>query len=180
MANDNTPFGLKPETSFKGSVKRERYDLAAGSTKIFIYDPAMIQAAGNVTIGGTSGQLVGAFCGFEDPDGMPQSFYPGDSSTGWKAFVADDPAQEFLIQEDSVGGAMALADVGLNANLASGTGNETTGVSKYTLDSSSKATTSTLQLRILRFLEGAGNEVGNYAKWVVRINNHFHAQTTGI
>jgi len=180
MANDNTPFGLKPETSFKGSVKRERYDLAAGTTKIFLYDPALIQAAGTVNIGGVTGQLLGSFVGFEDADGMPQSFYPGDSSTGWKALVADDPTQEFLIQEDSVGGAMALADVGLNANLVAGTGREDTGVSTYQLDSSTKATTSALQLRILRFLECANNDVGNYAKWVVRINNHFHAQTTGI
>lgn len=180
MANDNTPFGLKPETSPYGSVKRERYNLAAGTVKIFLYDPAKILADGTADLGGVTGQLLGSFVGFEDDAGVPQSFYPGGSKAGWKALVADDPAQEFLIQEDSVGGAMALADVGLNANLAPGTGAEMTGVSAYLLDSSSKATTSTLQLRILRFLEAAGNEVGNYAKWVVRINNHFHAQTTGI
>jgi hypothetical protein len=68
------------------------------------------------------------------------------------------------------GGALAAVDVGLNADLASGSGSAYTRRSGFVLDTSTKNTTNTLQMRILGFTQRADNEIGANAKVLVRIN----------
>lgn len=177
MANVDGAFGLMPEQK---DAKVTKYTVKAGTSKIHIGTPVLMDAAGTVDIGGVTGNLVGVAMGFFDGDGVPQSYYPGDSDTTYTVMVADDPTQEFIVQEDSVGGALALTDIGLNTDCVAGTGNDSTGKSAWELDSSKAATTNTLQLRILRLYDAPDNAVGDHAVWVVRINAHFHAQTTGI
>jgi len=55
-----------------------------------------------------------------------------------------------------------------------------TGYSGFQLDTSTKATTNTLQLRILGFVQRANNEIGANAKVLVGINLHQSRNTTGI
>jgi hypothetical protein len=93
------------------------------------------------------------------------------ASTDCYVLVADDPDLVFECQEDAVGGALAVADVGLNADMTSGSLSTVTGRSGFQLDTSTKATTATLQLRIVGFVQRVNNEVGNAnAKVLVRFN----------
>mgnify|MGYP000311167172 CR=1 FL=1 len=63
----------------------------------------------------------------------------------------------------------------INAN-----GSTITGLSGAQLDTSTKATTNTLNLRIHGFVQRADNEIGANAKVLVSINLHPFANTTGI
>lgn len=177
MANVDGAFGLQP---IQKDAKVTKYTVKAGTSKIHMGTPVLMDALGTVDIAAVTGNLVGVAMGFFDGDGFPQSYYPGDSDATYTVMVADDPTQEFIVQEDSVGGALALTDIGLNSDAAAGTGNDSTGRSAWELDSSKAATTNTLQLRILRLHDVLDNAVGDNAIWVVRINAHFQAQTTGI
>ena len=67
-----------------------------------------------------------------------------------------------------------------NADLVAGTGSTVTSQSGWQLQSSTLQTTNTLQLRIMRMLQETDNAVGNFAKWLVRINLHSVTHTTGI
>jgi uncharacterized protein YcfJ len=78
-----------------------------------------------------------------------------------------------VIQEDSVGGAIAAATGGMaNGNLVAGAGSTTTGMSGWQLQSSgvSSSANPTFQLRILSTLRGPDNAIGVNCKWVVRLN----------
>ena len=67
-----------------------------------------------------------------------------------------------------------------NANLVIGNCSTATGVSIAEIDSSSAATTATLQVRLLRLVQRPDNVAGNYAKWLVQINLHSLLYTTGV
>ena len=63
--------------------------------------------------------------------------------------------------------------------MVAGTGSTYSGQSGWQLQSSNLATTA-YQLRIVQLLQETGNSIGNYADWLVYINNHPWTQTTGI
>ena len=91
-------------------------------------------------------------------------------------YVADDPTLIFKIQEDAVGGAIAAASAGLNANWTSESGSTTTGQSTQELDSSDVATDTTGGLRIHRLIETPTNVRGATSapltQWEVIIVEH--------
>ena len=93
-------------------------------------------------------------------------------ATEIEAYVYDDPFQEFVIQADNGGAAIAAAQIGLNANLLAGSGNVFTGRSGWQLDTSTAATTATLAAKILGLSRDPENDFGNFAKVRVLINNH--------
>ncbi len=105
------------------------------------------------------------------------------ASTLGYILVSNDAAGLYIIQEDSVGGAIAAA-VAANAvgNLVAGALNTITGFSAYQLQSSSvtAAANPTYQLKIVGLSRGPGNAVGNYADWVVRINNSQYTGNSGV
>lgn len=196
MANANTPFGLLPYRDsagrpFTGQGKLY-YVPASDGTALYPGDPVIIAGSADAdgipsvtraTAAGGS-YLLGAVIAVEPTLGAGAN---GRDSTVYRAasteryvWVADDPNTEFLIQEDAVGGALAAADVGLNADLIAGTANATYGQSGWQLDTSTKATTNTLQLRILGFAQKVGNEIGANAKVRVKINLHSSNNLTGI
>jgi len=71
-------------------------------------------------------------------------------------------------QEDSVGGAIAAASEGLNAEVVVAAANTVTGLSQMTLDSSTVATTTSFAVRLLRPVPRIGNTVAsNYCRWFV-------------
>lgn len=187
MANVDSPFGLKPVRYFSGApyngAANRYYVPASDGTAIFIGDavslagsadadgvPSVAQAAAGATI-------IGVVVGVE--------FVTRDSTTYREAsteryvMVADDPGLEFLAQEDSVGGDLAVANVGNNVDLVVGAGNTTTGLSGMELDSST-AGTGTAQVRLVRLWQAADNEIGTNAKWLVRIVEHRNATVTGV
>jgi len=84
--------------------------------------------------------------------------------------VLDDPSQTFLVQAD---GNVTQANLGKNADpTASTTGSTVNGISAGSLSSASIAKTAALTFKILGLYQAPGNDLGNYAVVVVKLNQH--------
>lgn len=188
MANPNAPFGLKPiRSAFSGPYNdgAQPYAAAAGDATVIRYgDPVTLTGAATAdgvpivalsTAGGTTNFITGVAVGFR-PLGATEWLGYRPASTAYEVLVEDNPNAEFLIREDAVGGAVAVASVGLNAQLVFGTA--TGNISAAMLDSSTAATTATHQLRIMGLWQAPDNAQGDYAVWRVRLNMHTHAPAT--
>ena len=110
------------------------------------------------------------------PNGTSYNSGPLPASTEAVLLVIDDPKTKFNIE---CNGTLAAADIGLNANItASTTGSSYTGISNATLDLSTKASTATLQLKILGLADYENNELGASAVVEVMINNSTEASAS--
>ena len=195
MANIDAAFGLRPIAKVGsapgGTTGTTKYSIADNqSTAIFTGDPVKYKNDGTVEVATAGDAIVGVFmgCFYTDPttkkptfrDHFPASLSPGDA----KAFVADDPDQLFIAQQDSVSANAVAADLNLNANLVFGAGSTTTGMSGVEIDSDSKNTTATLQVRLIDFYDVPSNDAtANNSILVVKINNHqlgSHTGTAGV
>lgn len=187
MPNANLPLGLVPRryrngAPFVGPLRRY-YVPASDSTALFIGDPVIIAGSADArgtpsctrATAGSAGRITGVVCGIANDPAVPASNdmlelgYRPASTEGY-VLVCDDPNVLYEIQEDSVGGALAATSVGLNADLIAATGSTYTRASGFMLDSSTAATTATLQVRIVQLEQREDNEIGANAKWLVAIN----------
>lgn len=91
------------------------------------------------------------------------------ASTAGTVLVCFDPHATYEV--DVVNGPLVVADVSLNADLVATASTLSGGLSQsnMTLNATGKATTSTLQFRILKILVGSDGVLGSRA--LVRINN---------
>jgi len=204
MANTNGAFGLRPvgkvgqNTNSTGATE---YRIAAANTNaIYQGSPVIPLAAGVIDIvgaaaGGSVG-LLGVFAGCEyvsstTGETIFSNNWPGsgaDSNFPVKAFVYDDPMQQFVIATSNVvAGADTEAEVRAaifaNANFADGDAGVTaTGLSSATLDLNTIADTAALQLRIMGIQEDPENADFTVAgiPVIVRLNNHFNSANGGI
>jgi len=201
MANSNGAFGLRPigkVGSGVNSTGTTEYRIASdNSNAIFQGSPVIPLAAGVIDIvgaaaGGTVG-LVGVFYGCEYVSSTTgevifSNTYPGsgaDSNFPVKAFVYDDPMQQFVIASDAslTSEATARAAVFANANFSSGTsGSTTTGMSSAALAVSTIATTANLNLRIMGIVDDVENAdfASSGIGVIVRLNNHFNSPNGAI
>lgn len=191
----NAPWGLKPVRYADGSPWNggfNKYNIAdTYSTSIFMYDPVATLADGTIGIGVAGSACRGIFlgCEYTAADGTYKfsPYWPASTAilTGTTALakVADDPNLVFDMQETNgsgaAGTALALADRGLNINFYLGTGTTATGMSGASINNVSKATTATLNLKILDLSPREGNVVGSFANWLVAWNNHQFKGGTG-
>lgn len=187
MANLSNVRGLVPKRLRNGAPfvgpLRKYYVAAGDATALFPGDPVVLSGTADdrgvscVTqaTAGTAGRITGVVVGIANDPAVPASNdmlemgYRPASTEGY-VLVCDDPNVLFEIEEDGVGGALAKTSVGLNADLAAGTGSTSMRSSGFMLDSSSAAVTATLQLRIVELEQRADNEIGANAKWLVAIN----------
>lgn len=190
MANSDTPFGLIPigrnGGAYDGRVGRY-YIPSTDGTACAVGDA--VKLAGSADSRGvptiaraTAGDVpVGIIIGFEPISTALDVPDYRAASTARYALVADDPDILFIAQEDSVGGALAATDVGLNVDLIFGTPSATTGLSNVELDSSTATTTSTVDVQIRSLYDAADNVIGTNAKWVCGWNTHQYAKSrTGV
>lgn len=188
MANLNAPIGIRPindnGTPWSGQG-RLVYIPSSQAGKIYLGDPLValggtdaygVPAVGIATAGATH-QVLGGFIGRSNgPQGSNVTLLQSDTvyrpaSVVGYGLICDDPNQLYVVQEDSAGGAIAVGTSAFdNADLVAGTGSDVTGFSGWMLDSSTVGSGATLQTKILGLLRGPDNAVGNYAKWVVRLN----------
>lgn len=194
----NTSFvsGLRPVDNLRqpGSIGRvRRYFIpSTDATAVFLGDavksagsadsvtglPTIAQAAAGDTI-------RGVVVGFDPVDGVTLATtnlnrVHRPASTAMYALVADDPDLVCEIQEDAVGGALAVTDIGENCDLVVGSGNATTGLSGMQVDSSTHVTT-TAQVRLVGFVNRSDNVIGSAnAKMLVVINEHEFKSTSGV
>jgi len=184
MANIDAAFGLRPIAKVGsapgGTTGTTKYSIGDNqSTAIFTGDPVKYKNDGTIEVATASDALLGVFmgCFYTDPTtGKPtyRNYFPASLSPGDAiAFVADDPDQMYVAQQDSVGSNLVAADLNLNANLIFGAGSTTTGISGVEIDSSTGAVTATHQVRLVDFYDTPSNDAtANNSELVIKINNH--------
>ena len=104
---------------------------------------------------GAAGSHLGVVLACFDDDGFPINRIPvttvGDSTVAGYVLVADDPEQEYLVQEDGDTSSLVVANIGLNCDAVS-TGTPTASnnyLSKMELDSNTIANTNSLAWKVI-------------------------------
>jgi len=163
------------------------FDVAAShSTRLAPGDVARITGTANTTTflagidAAAAGQSITGVISNVDPSFATENFTDTGlaASTAGTVKVNVDP---FAIYEVDCSATLAATDVGLNADIVATAASLSGGISisNMTLDSSTKATTNTLQFRIVGLLPDAAGVVGNRAR--VMINNSTNkAGATGV
>ena len=203
MANTSRVNGFKPVKHLNGSPYSGQANIYYAAGTMYVGDlvklsgtadtsgsaPSVVvsTAAGDTATGDASvGVVVGVVNAKLDQvsgkmtSGSINLDTPQTAASGSYVLVADATDLIFEAQEDAVGGAMAITDVGLNVNFIDGGGSTTTGSSGQQVDTSTKATTANLLLKIRGFVNRVDNEVGSAnAKVLVSINKHQLGDGTG-
>ena len=173
MATTATPMGAEPidtlsaSGSFTGKVRHIKI-ASAYDTAIFYGDFVKVVSSGTIersavktaVVAGTLGIFVG--CSYTDPSTSQLTFnqtFPADTAASdIMAYVVDDPKLVFRMQGDE---AIAQTGLGNNVSAVNTAGSTSIGRSKNALDGGSVATTNTLPLRILEFVDGPTSTVGD-------------------
>lgn len=191
MPNINKPSGLSPVKYLNGADwtgQGNMYYIAAADGNAFnIGDPVTLSGNGDASRGipgVTIGVAAAAICGvivaigtqpdgaFYDPSNLNTIQAPATKTKPYYVLVVDDPQVVFEIQEGGGGAALTSADISQNGNFLAAAPTGITPVSGYTLNNATLAATSTLNLKLLGLVRRADNAFGQYAKWLVKINNH--------
>ncbi len=204
MANTNNPFGFRPvqrRDASASQIKTRAVIVAASDVSAF-FKGDMVAFTGNsiksevdgknyeeVTLatGGAaqaSENLAGAITGinsYQSPGLLYLGYIPsGATQKDIIIQIPQDRNTVYVVQEDSVGGALSAADTGLNINFNPGTGTTATSNSGGTIDSSTAAVTATHQLRLMAPDGDIENEVGDFAQWYVTINTDYYSDKLGV
>lgn len=197
MANIDAAFGMRPVQHLDGSPWNGKVQmfLATDSTAIYVGDPVKsggtagdagvvvngidVEGMPTVAAAAAGNALVGVVVGFL-PKQSDLSVLHREASVNRIALVCTAPDVVYEIQEDSVGGNLAVTQVGNNFDIAYTAGSSTTGRSAVELDSSDNSGTSSAQLRVLGLVKKPDNALGANAKWLVVINEHEFKSTTGV
>jgi hypothetical protein len=192
-------YGMRPYVYASGGYNSggfTEYPILDGdATSIFTGDFILQEANGYVTalaitpttdsaLTRTTGVAVGFR--YKDADGEPvwsQRYVGHADNTEAFAFVADNPTQQFLIQQDSIGGIIGQAEVGENAPVDIIAGSASTGLSGMVLDSSLANTTNSLALRIIGIPKDGTNENASGTETnnlLVQINPLVHQRLSGL
>lgn len=199
MPNASRIAGLSPVKTITGASWNGQANLysidKAYATALAIGDP--VASSGSASADGVPGIVlatagdthairgvvvaVGTSKGLmANPSNLDITYRPGAAQNDtWYALVVDDPNVLFEVQEGGTGSALTAADVGGNAALLAGNNNGY--VSGWTMDNTTVATTATLQVKLMGLVDRFDNDFGQYAKWLVKINNHeLAAGTAGV
>lgn len=192
MANKDIPRGFSPMAETSGSDyigKTSAYVIAAADTTI-IGRGDLVKRTGEMTIVdgqpypvvgrgvAADTQLEGAVVGFDiDPAGFSTFRSAGAKSDPRIVFLPDAPYIEYEAQTN---GNIPDSAAGLNVDFVVADADTTTGQSNMELAAGTEADTAALPLRLVRRSRSVKNESGEFAVWVVRINQHATRDTTGI
>ena len=177
MSSTATPMGAEPigtlsaSGSFTGKVRHLSIASNYG-TAIFYGDFVKTVAAGTIEkdTGTTS---------LKQP--TYSQFYPASTvASDIKAYVLDDPDVLMKMQGDA---SLAQTAIGNNVSIVQTAGSTSIGRSKNAVDSSTiVATTATLPLRIIDFVDGPDSSVGDaFTDVIVKFNaGHQYNNTTGV
>ena len=120
--------------------------------------------------------------GYFDPNALGTVVIPASKTQSYFVGVCDDPDVLFEVQEWGGASYTALtsADVGKNINLKAGTNNGY--VSGWVLDTTAaSATSNTRQVKLMQLIQRRDNAFGQYARWLVMINQHeLNAPSAGV
>ena len=192
MSNQNAPFGLKPSSKLGSNYNNEgvtEYKIASGASgNIFSGDLVKMANTGTILVAAAGDQALGVFrgCQYTDSSGdvIFSPYWPnGTVTSDAVAFVVDDPNALFEVQSAATGSVVQTV-VGNNADIVYTTGSTITGISAVEISGTTAATSA--QLRIVGVSSdpenstlGTGSASAN-VNLIVKINEHFYAQTTGV
>lgn len=197
MANTSKIRGFLPMKHVNGSPYNGQSNIyyvpASDGTALFVGDPVKLAADANaqgiqqVTKATAGAAVLGVVVGVINTklDPVAGNMSGGSialdtpvyrpASTGQYVLVCDSP--DVIYEVEAVTGSnasysFAVADVGLNADLATVAGSTTTGTSAAALNMATVAATATLQWKILGVVQRPDNEItGASTKVLVKINN---------
>jgi hypothetical protein len=166
------------------------YKIASGASgNIFSGDLVKMASPGTILVAGaTDNPVLGVFrgCQFTDSSGdtIFSPYWPnGTVTSDAVAFVVDDPNALFQVQSAATGSVVQTV-VGNNADSAYTAGSTITGISALEISGTTAATSA--QLRIVGISTdpenstlGTGSASAN-VNMIVKINEHFYAQVTGV
>ena len=192
MATSATPMGAEPVGclsaggSFSGKVRHYKIANAYG-TAIFYGDFVKLVNTGTVEkdTGTTTMTPIGVFVGvsYTDPNTNQKTFsqyFPASTAADdIVAYVASDP---FLVMQMQSDESLSQDDLGKNVAVVQTAGSTSIGTSKNAVDGSTAATTATLPLKIIDFVDGPDSAIGDdYTDVLVMFNvGHQLLNTTGI
>jgi hypothetical protein len=192
MSNQNAPFGLKPSSKLGSNYNNEgvtEYKIASGASgNIFSGDLVKMANTGTILVAAAGDQALGVFrgCQYTDSSGdvIYSPYWPdGTVTSDAVAFVVDDPNALFEVQSAATGSVVQTV-VGNNADIVYTSGSTITGISAVEISGTTAATSA--QLRIVGVSSdpenstlGTGSASSN-VNLIVKINEHFYAQTTGV
>ena len=160
----------------------------ASAADIFYGDFVKLVNTGTIEkdTGTATATPVGIFmgCFYTDPSTSQPTFnqmWPtGTVADDAMAYVLDDPDAVFRMQGN---GALAQTTLGNNIAIVQTSGSTTIGRSKNSVNASTAATTNTLPLRILEFMDGPDSTVGDaYTDVLLTYNEgmHQYRNATGV
>jgi hypothetical protein len=195
MANKDAAFGLRPIGKVgqnKDNQGLSEYNIAANSSAIYQNDTVQFLATGYVGVADTTtAVLLGSLNGVFYTDIANQKprwanhLAASNAATDIVGFVSDDPYERFEVQSSTT---LAIADIGLNADIVYAAGSSPNFVSKVEVDTTSgNMVSSTAQFRVVGVAKDIQNsELSNVTTYAANvnvvgiINEHFLKSTTGI
>jgi hypothetical protein len=195
MARTAAPYGLRPINliggqQFAGSTRQIK--IASGyAANIFFGDVVAIAVDGTIvkvtTVGtnaapfpaGTVGVFMG--CTYTDPSlkyKLNSQYWPtGTIASDAMAYVCDDPDTLFQIQGNA---SVTQTMLGSNFGVVQNAGSTVSGDGAIALDVSTRATTNTIALRLVDFVDGPFSTVGDaFTDCIVKFNFGIHAYYNG-
>ena len=195
MANQDAAFGFRPI----GKVGQNRdnqglseYNIAANASAIFQNDTVQFLNTGTIGVADTStAVLLGSLNGVFYTDATDQKprwanhLAASNTATDIVGFVSDDPYERFEVQSSTT---LAIADIGLNADIVYAAGTSPNFVSKVEVDTTSgNMVSTTAQFRVVGVSKDIENSsLSNATTYAANvnvvgiINEHFLKSTTGI
>lgn len=193
MANKDAAFGLRPIGKVgqnKDNQGLSEYNIAANSSAIYQNDTVQFLATGYVGVADTTtAVLLGSLNGVFYTDSTDQKpkwanhLAASNAATDIVGFVSDDPYERFEVQASTT---LAIADIGLNADIVYAAGSSPNFVSKVEVNTGTMVST-TAQFRVVGVAKDIENsEKSNVTTYAANvnvvgiINEHFLKQTAGI
>jgi len=201
MATSATPYGFRPigllgSGTWSDSIRHISI-ASAYDTQIFYGDAVKLVSSGTIEkdAGTTTMTPCGIFvgCRYTDPNTsqltFAQQWTASLVASDAFAYVVDDPDVVWQVQAD---GTLAQTALGNNIAVTQTAGSTSIGTSKNSVTISTLATTKTLPLRVIGFIDGPSSSVGDtYTDIVCKWNSggdatgdscasHQYQDTTGI
>lgn len=137
------------------------------------YEQVEVASAGDANIGA----IVEILPSFEDEGSLTQMYKPADTERLAKVCFGSEVLYE--VQETSIGGALTADAIGSNIELFADSGNVITGISGHQINSST-VTTGTAQFRIKHIARKSDNELGDFCRWIVTVNENQDDNGVGV
>ena len=189
----SAPNGFRPINRLDGVAyagATRTYKIASNyNTPIYNGDLVILVTGGTIEkfTGTASGFPVGVFmgCNYTSSQSQPlqAQYYPGTSVTNASAMVVIDPTALFQVVATTALSAVsagALASIGANVEVVTGTGNNTTGDSGMSVLAGSEAGTAAFPIRVVDVVYATATGADTFPELIVKINLNQFNYTTGV